>query len=138
MQGKTIDRYLGHFRVSFPERELEEDRVVHVLMLEPISSRPLSSFKSSSFSTSERIDIRERVLNIAKEIYARDLYYHYIDPIVIQIVKHDHSVRFNQLHYMHDRNEIKEIEGPVERERRVKRHISRLKDALDELGYKMI
>ena len=138
MQGKVIDKYLGHFQVSFPGRELEEDRQVHVLMLESVSSHALSALKSSSFSTSERTDIRERVLNVAKEVYSRDFYYHYIHPSFIQIVDHDHSVRLSELHFMHDRNEIKDMEGPDEREKSAKRHISRLKDVMDELGYKMV
>ena len=138
MQGKAIDKYLGHFQVSFPGRELEEDRVVHVLMLESVSSRALSTLKSSSFSTSERADIRERVLNIAREVYSRDFYYHYIHPRFIQIVDHDHSVRLCELHFMHDRNEIKDMEGHDDREKNIKRHISRLKDVLDELGYKIV
>jgi hypothetical protein len=129
-QGILLDLKDGlavdHLKVTHPSRfaraftQLKEELAARglndysTLMLESVSSHALSTLKSSSFSTSECTDIRERVLNVVREVYFRDFYYHYIYPDFIQIVDHDHSVRLSELHFMHNRNEIKDMEGSDE------------------------
>ena len=133
MQGKYIARFLGHFSVKFEDRELLEDRVCKVLMLEVLDGKNLRAFPVAKFSSLERTRIREQVLEITTSVYGRGIFFPDISLDKFLLLKADNSLRLFGFSVTYDPEEF--ALDTKEREGRVQRTIARLKSRLSESGY---
>ena len=93
MQGKYITRFLGHFSVEFKDRELLEDRVCKVFMLEVLDGKNPRTFPITKLSSLERTRIREQVFEIATSVYGRGIFFPDISLDKFLLLKADKSLR---------------------------------------------
>ena len=133
MQGKYIARFLGHFSVKFEDRELPEDRVCKVLMLEVLDGKNLRTFPVTKLSSLERTRIREQVLEITTSVYGRGIFFPDISLDKFLLLKADKSLRLFGFSVTYDPEES--ALDNKEREGRVQRTIASMKSRLNELGY---
>ena len=132
MQGKYISRFLGHFSLKFEDRELLEDRVCKVLMLEVLDGKNLRTFPVIKLSSLERTRIREQVLEIITSVYGHGIFFPDISLDKF-LLKADKSLRLFGFSMTYDPKEF--ALDNKEREGRVQRTIARMKSRLNELGY---
>ena len=119
MQGKYIPCFLGHFSVKFEDRELLEDRVCKVLMLEVLDGKNLRTFPVTKLSSLERTLIREQVLEITTSVYGHGIFFPDISLDKFLLLKADKSIRLFGFSVTYDLEEFgldtKEREGQVQR-----------------------
>ena len=75
LQGKMIPRFLGYFTLKFPERELLEDRVCNLVMLQVVEGELLKKIPTNRFSSLERADISKSVLEIARTVQEAGVFF---------------------------------------------------------------
>jgi len=133
LQGKYIARFLGHFSVKFEDRELLEDRVCTVLMLEVLHGKNLRTFPVTKLSSLECTHIHEQVLEITTSVYGHGIFFPDISLDKFLLLEVDKSLRLFGFSVTYNPEEfaldIKEREGHVQRT------IARMKSRLNELGY---
>ena len=133
MQGEYIARFLGHFSVKFEDRELLEDRVCKVLMLEVLHGKNLRTFPVTRLSSLERTRIREQLLEITMSVYGHGIFFPDISLDKFLLLKADKSIRLFGFSVTYDLEEF--ALDTKEREGQVQRTIARMKSQLKELGY---
>ena len=74
IHSNSVARFLGHFEVEFRERELEEDRVCKVLILEMLNARRITRMKATDSTHSQRRGIRNKINDIVKSLYRNKIY----------------------------------------------------------------
>ena len=75
LQGNYMAKFLGHFTVSFMDRELKEDRTVKILMLNVLRGTSLENTPASKLPTVDPKRVREQVLDILDVIYRHDIFF---------------------------------------------------------------
>src|SRR5271169_2695184 len=75
VHSNSVARFLGYFEAEFGERELKEDRVCRVLILEKLNARRITRMKASNLTHSQRLDIRNKVIGIVKSLYQNKIYF---------------------------------------------------------------
>ena len=93
MQGECIACFLGHFSVKLEDRELLEDRVCKVLMLEVLDGKNLRTFPVIKLSSLERTRIREQVLDITMSLYGHGIFFPNISLDKFLLLKADKSLQ---------------------------------------------
>jgi hypothetical protein len=74
MQGKTIPKYLGHFTLKFHERELDDDRIFNVLMMEVVDGILLHKLPTKRLLPAERKFIADSALELAREVHEAGIF----------------------------------------------------------------
>ena len=132
LQGTSIPRYLGHFTMTFDDRELAEDRVVNVMMLELLDWMSLER-AASLFSDTARRHVREKVLEILSVVYKNGVFLPRITADQFIIAKNDNEPRMLGFSRSFDPSEINLT--AKERERYRLLHGAAITQLLDEAGY---
>ena len=129
----SVARFLGFFEVEFRERELKEDRMCKVLMLEMLNVRQITRMKAINLPDAKRLDIRNKIIDIVKSLYHNKIYFPTISLDHFLIVKEDLSPRVHGLGITFDPAEFSLT--PQEEDEYTRRGISMIKVALDKLGF---
>lgn len=133
LHSNYVAKFLGYFDVKFDDRELEEDRNFKVLMLQKLVARRLSRIDHSSLTTTERIAIRNSVIDIIKSMYENDIYFPSIELHHFLLMREDYSVRVCGLGITYNPSE--NSLSPEERDTYKKRAILRATHELDDSGW---
>lgn len=132
LQGVRVPKYLGHFTVNFNERELAEDRVVNVLMLDVICGKSLKKARSG-LSSLERVRIREQVLEMIRFISQKGVFLPTISVRHFLVVNGENSVRMIGFSTSYNPDQFRLSTN--EREEYLKMDLGNTEDILDEAGY---
>ena len=133
IHSNSVARFLGHFEVEFRERELKEDRVCKVLMLEMLNAQRITRMKATNLPHPQRLDIRNKIIDIVKSLYQNKIYFPTVSLDHFLIVKEDLSPRIYGLGVTFDPTEF-----PLnshEEDEYTKAGISMIEVALDGLGF---
>lgn len=132
LQGTSIPRYLGHFTTTFHDRELAEDRVVNVMMLELLEWKSLKK-AISGFTDTARHHVREQVLGILSMVYKSGVFLPRIAADQFVIAKSDNRPRMLGFSRSYDPSQINLT--AKERERHRLLQWAAVTEILDEAGY---
>lgn len=132
LQGVRVPKYLGHFTVNFNERELAEDRVVNVLMLEVICGKSLKKARNG-LSSLERVRIREQILEVIRFISQKEVFLPTISARHFLVVNGENSVRMIGFSTSYNPDQFQLTIN--EREEYLKMDLGKTEDILDEAGY---
>jgi hypothetical protein len=127
-----MPKYLGHFTVNFNERELAEDRVVNVLMLDVICGKSLKKARDG-LSPLERVRIREQVLEMVRFNSQKGVFLPTISARHFLIVNGENSVRMVGFSASYNPDQFQLSTN--EREEYLKMDLWNAEDILDEAGY---
>ena len=132
LQGVRVPKYLGHFTVNFNDRELAEDRVVNVLMLDVICGRSLKKARNE-LSSLERVRIREQVLEMVMVITQKEIFFPTISARHFLVLNGDNSLRMVAFSnsYHPDQFQL----STNEREEYLQMKLGMTEDMLDNAGY---
>ena len=135
MQGKEIAKFLGHFTLQFPNRELPEDKSCRVLILEAVKGKVLANISAKKFAGDKCRQIREQVLNIVKRVQEDDIYFPvlYLDNFLVSTEYA--GVRLFGFGNTFNPNDL--YDTPEERELHAKVTIETLEDLLEDMGFGM-
>jgi hypothetical protein len=75
MQGKSIPKYLGHFTLQFHERELDDDRIVNLLMMEVVDGTLLHKLPAKRLLPAERKLIADSTLKLAQDVHEAGIFF---------------------------------------------------------------
>ena len=131
LQGKRIAKFLGNFRVSFPERELKEDQTCRVIILELLEGKLLSRVKVRE--ESERQRIRQQIIETVTRVYDNNIFFPHITPDMFLIVSVDDTPRMFGFAASYDPDE--HDRSAEQRRTDAKAHLNNVEEMLDELGY---
>ena len=132
IQGVHVPKYLGHFTINFNERELAEDRVVNVLMLDVIGGKSLKKARNE-LSPLERIHIRERVFEIVGFISQKKVFLPTISARHFIVVNGENSLRMVGFSTSYNPDQFQL--SSYERQEYLKIDLRKIERILDEIGY---
>ena len=132
MQGKEIAKFLGHFTLQFPDRELQEDRSCRVLILEALKGKVLANISAQKLAGDKCRRIREQVLNIVKRVQEDDVYFPalYLDKFLVLT----ENARVRLFGFGNTFNPKDLYDTPKERELHAKVTTETLEDLLEDMG----
>jgi len=133
MQGKEIAKFLGHFTLQFPNRELQEDQSCRVLILEALKGKVLASISAQKLAGDKCRRIREQVLNIVKRVQEHDICFPalYLDKFLV--LTENAGVRLFGFGNTFNPKDL--YDTPKERELHAKVTIETLEDLLEDMGF---
>ena len=88
-----VAQCFGDFDVEFHDRELDEDKIVKVLMLQKLDARPLTRVSPSALTLAERNSIRNAIIDIVKSMYENDIYFPSVNLRHFLMMRDDLSIR---------------------------------------------
>jgi hypothetical protein len=75
LQGKSIAKFLGYYDVTFPNRELDEDRKVKVLMLGVLHGTLLDETPAVKIKNVDPKQVHANVLDTLQALYRHNIFF---------------------------------------------------------------
>ena len=132
LQGVRVPKYLGHFTINFHQRELAEDRVVNVLMLDVIGGKSLKKARNK-LSSLECVRIREQVLEMVRFISQKEVFLPTISARHFIVVNGENSLRMIGFSTSYNPDQFQL--STYERQDYLKMDLAKAESILDETGY---
>lgn len=133
LQGGKIAKFLGHFTVLFPERELPEDRKCKVLMLSVLEGTQIEYTPAAKLTQVDPRVVREQVLDILNTIYQHNVFFPRISLRKFLISDADPIPKIFGFSVSFDgRNYAKE----EDRQDHIMVSLAKIRAQLDHLGYR--
>src|SRR5271170_5501168 len=105
-QGTLIPKFLGYFDVEFPDRDLAEDRVVKVMMLEYLNCHSFTKSFIRGLTKDEKEATCARILETVRIAMTRGVFFTSISKWNFVFLKADKSVRMIHFGNCYDPTEM--------------------------------
>jgi hypothetical protein len=127
-----VPKYLGHFTIKFHERELAEDRIMNVLMLDVIDGKPLKKARNE-LSSLECVRIREQVLEMVRFISQKNVFLPTISARHFIVVNGEITLRM--IGFSTSYNHVELQLSTYERQDYLTMDLGKAESISDEIGY---
>src|SRR5271154_233110 len=93
MQGKTIPKYLGHYTLHFHERELDDDRICNLMMMEVVDGTLLHKLPVKRLLPADRKLVADSAFRLARDVLETGIFFGHLPLNKFMYLKGDSKVR---------------------------------------------